>query len=824
MDRREWMKYCSVVSGGAALSALGTNKLMAMPISANAPSTEIEEIHIINFSHTDFGYTDLPSSTWDYHVNNIRLAMKYIEETKNYPQEARFKWTLEALWILERFWEGATPEEKKKFDTYVSEGLIEVTAMPGNLTCSFGSYEWKMEMDRLSGFLKKYDVVSAMQGDVNGLQYGLIESLLNRGVKQMVMGLNTYNGGNPMPTPSFFWWEGISGKKLLINNTESYSCYDYFNAAEWRRGPVPNRYDVWFNPPTGNDIFSSRKEDILATFERLKPRLENLKKNGYSHRLLQLSVTNNWTIDNDQPCRQLSEFVKTWNEMGLKPKLVLTTPKSFLRQITPELSQNISTVKGDWCDWWADGIASAPFELSVLQAAKRRNMDIGNALVYLKNKDASLDKQIKQLSRDLLFSAEHTWASYDSVPRPYSERTVGTQYQKFEIVLRASEDSKRIQADIIRQSERFRPLTRTNFIEVLNPGKEGRSGWVELSARAFRTAANGVREASSGQFYPFEQTLASEWAGSNGSSVPPADFPNDVWPYFPEKYRFYLENLEPGASKRFELVNETNDLKKTVKSSKFFKVETDQFGSVKNVVFTPLNKLIFDENSEYRPAQLIIERPREKYSRDAIAYRTLKKKDIDYSSLKVTESSSKESFYAQRFSTVLEEPFAKRVEQQWDIMENIPRIEITTTIWLNENIDPLAVYIAFPFNLNAPKAFYDALGTEVQVGVGQMPNSCGEYQNVHNGVSYRSSEMNLAISTLDCPLAIFESIQRGSKRTAFSPKNGHFFNMICQNYWTTNFTILYPTKLVVKHIIDFGKPGENLLPIKGNELWAYPSI
>lgn len=824
MDRREWMKYCSAISGGVTFSTLGANNLIYNSESPANPALDVEEIHIINLSHTDFGYTDLPSSAWDYHVNNIRLAMRYIDETKNYPPDSRFKWTMEALWILERFWIEASLEERDRFDKYVNEGLIDVTAMPASLTCLVDSYEWEREMDRLSGLLKKYKVQVAMEDDVNGLPYGLVDSLLKRQVKYMLMGTNLYSGGTPVPAPSFFWWEGASGNKILMYNGETYANgFNYFNAKEWRRGPVPNRYDVWFNPPSGNDIFSSEKEDVKVSYEILRGKLDALKKAGYAHRLLQLSFTNHWTMDNDLPCRQLSEFIKTWNEMGLLPRLVFSTPSAFFNKMVAELPPDLLTLKGEWCDWWADGIAASPFELALLQGAKRRNRDIGSSLAYWGGSNAAIEKKIDELSHDLVFAAEHTWASYDSVAHPYNERTVGNHYQKFEVVLRADENSKRLRADIIRGSNQYKPLSQTNFFEAFNPGMETRSGWVELSARAMRMQVNGAEEIGSGKFFPFEQTLESEWASGKGASEPPKDFPNDVWPYFPGKYRFYIENLHPGERKKFKLVNNTAHVS-SVSSGRYFTVVTDNSGSIRNLLYTPLNKNVFDGLAGYLPGQLVVERPQGKYVRDAIANRSLNQASIVHTSPVVSEYSKVDSFYAIRYLVVLEEAFAKRIEQQWNIFANIPRIEITTTIWMKENIDPIAVYIAFPFNMKSPKIFYNSLGNQVQVGVGQIPNTCGEYQNIQNGASFQNEEFSLAISTPDCPLGIFESIQRGKTRKTFSPKNGYFFNMVCQNYWTTNFAILSPTKLVVRHILDFGNSGEIVLPVAGEEIWAYPCV
>ncbi|MEN8226809.1 MAG: hypothetical protein ABFS38_01550 [Bacteroidota bacterium] len=786
---------------------------------------KIEEIHLINLSHTDFGYTDLPSSAWDYLVKNISLAMDYCEETKNYPFEAQFKWTVESIWVLEQFLNQASTDDILRFDQLVSDGLIEVTAMPGNMSCLVGAYEWENELDRLSFIYEKYKPCVAIQNDVNGIPLGMIGSLQKRNVKYMVTGSNPYSGDIPVPASSVFWWKNNENQRILFYLGEGYAeAYDYFHEKEWRRGPVPNRYDLWFNPPTGNEIFSSDKKDVLASFDILKSKLEKLIRQGYLYSVMQMSFSNQWFIDNDLPCRQLSEFIKAWNELELQPKLVFSTPAHFFEKVSGEISPQLKTIHGEWCDWWADGIAASPSEVAILQAAKRRNVDIGNAIKLMDASTPSLTKQITELNHDLTFASEHTWGAYDSVARPYGERTKGNHGQKFDYFYRADENSKRIKAEIIRNSESYKPFSRTRTIEVLNPGLKTRSGWAEISAQGLRFKANGAMDINTGQFYPFEETLASEWGTLEGSSLTPQDIPNDVWPFRPAQYRFHIENLHPGQKRKFELVQIDKPSVRRVHQSQFFDLVTEpKTGAIKNVIYKPLNKSLFDENSGYLPGQLVLERPHGDYSRNAIAERKLEQENLKETVPEVVEKLNLDSKYAIRFKTVQKERFAKRIEQQWDFFDHIPRIEITTTIWMKENLDPIAGYFAFPFDIKSPKAFYHSLGALVQVGTDQMPNTCGEYNTIQNGVSYQGVDISLAISTPDSPLGIFDSIVRGKKRTTFIPQTGHFYNIAFQNYWITNFSVLYPTKLVIRHIIECDAPGTNVLPTANNEFWTYPA-
>ena len=140
------------------------------------------------------------------------------------------------------FWNGSgtklTNAEKALFDSYVRDGSIEVNFMPGNMSCMVGRHEWEKELDRLKFFHKKFVPQVAMQDDVNGLPYGMIESLTQRDIRFVSMNANLYSGGVPIPAPSLFWWNGANNQKILMHSGEGYNeGYFYFHTREWRRGP-----------------------------------------------------------------------------------------------------------------------------------------------------------------------------------------------------------------------------------------------------------------------------------------------------------------------------------------------------------------------------------------------------------------------------------------------------------------------------------------------------------------------------------------------------------------------------------------------------------
>ncbi len=98
----------------------GRKELLRKTIQAQAivPRT----LYFIHHSHTDVGYSHLQSEVEKIHTKNIYDALAMIEKTKSLPEEARFKYNVEALWDVENFMKNASAQDKKSFIKAVQEG------------------------------------------------------------------------------------------------------------------------------------------------------------------------------------------------------------------------------------------------------------------------------------------------------------------------------------------------------------------------------------------------------------------------------------------------------------------------------------------------------------------------------------------------------------------------------------------------------------------------------------------------------------------------------------------------------------------------------
>ncbi|MDO5552246.1 MAG: hypothetical protein Q4G68_00665 [Planctomycetia bacterium] len=813
ITRRDLLKL-GVLAGSPLLLPLGT--LLAEEDAAPDTGQEVElhirEVWLTNETHTDFGYTDLPSTVWQMHSEYLQCALKYCRETEGYPEDARFKWTVESLWTLERFLNEAAVEERKLFDEFVERGQIEVTAMPGNMTCLVGRHEWEKELDRLDHFYKTYCPTVAVQNDVNGLPWGMVESLWNRGIRRLAMGVNGMR--TPVAVPSFFRWQGAKGPaELLVWNGLHYAQgYYYFHDEEWRRGPLPSAASIWYNRPDGNDVFSSAPDALRRSHEILLRKLSELAPEVRRQGRIMLPVTNLRTIDNDYPCRQLSDFVRAWNEQGLQPRLVFSTVGKFFDVMESQAMASATALRGDWSDWWGSGVASTPVELGLLQEARRRSTDLALARTLAGKKEDRLTRLEANLNHDLVFAAEHTWGSFESVRLPYSEKTRGCLLEKQAPFYRASESSRRIVSRILEQRDDYMPFSRTRTFKVSNPGSQMRSGWVNLPQSAFRFVANAARDCATGELFPLYDVQVE-----NDAIAGVGGWCNDM-----VLRRFPIYNLAPGEIRKFELVQQEVNTCRQTRSQWFLPVLDTKTSVLKNVEYRPRGIRLFDEEG-CGPGQILIERASDgERLRGRFFDHRLEEGDVVATLSEPGPANPCENPYVLEYKVIQTESLAKRIEQVWRFHNTIPRMELETTVWLGEIQEPVAASVAFPFAGQGMRCWYDSMGAATEVGRDQLPDSCAECHTIQGGVCFHGNDRKIALTSFSAPLGVFETIRRTGPQLPFIPANAHFFSLFLETFWPTNFSVVYPCKIILRYAIEVGLGQTPVVPIENDELWTWP--
>ena len=357
----------------------------------------VREILISHHSHTDVGYTHEQPIFWELQARYIQQAMDLIERSLDWPQDAQFKWTCEVTAPVLYWLETAEPDEVQRFAAYARSGHIEVTAFFCNLTplCDLEElHRLLLPIARLRRELG-IPIRTAMNSDVNGLPWPLVDLLLDSGITAVTMAINEHMGGAPLRRPNAFWWVGPSGRKILAYNGLHYGYLQSFGLGEAPVHEAHPRIVEWLEShPVIKDL------PVLY---------------------VQNTRLDHW--DNNGPSEKLAPFVREWNEAGLLPRLRLVTPSEAIERLAALPAELLPEVPGDWHDYWNFGAGSSVEPLRI----NRRSRRFLHAAAVIASFHGTLKRRDLELFRDawvnLMLFDEHTWGAWTSIRQPDSELT-----------------------------------------------------------------------------------------------------------------------------------------------------------------------------------------------------------------------------------------------------------------------------------------------------------------------------------------------------------------------------------------------------------------
>lgn len=366
----------------------------------------IQEVLLIHHSHTDIGYTHSQPVVLELHKRFIELALDAADETRTWPEDCRFKWTCEVTGITVPWWRQASGGDRERFLAAVRRNQFEVAGLQWNITPLVDD-RMLLKLLEPVHYLRDQGIPirSAMNSDVNGAPWGLVDALLDHGIEHFSMGVNEHYGYAPQPRPRGFRWESPTGRRLLVWNGLQY----------------------W----TAANIHMRIPESIEAVSEAMPAFLQVWEERGYPYSFLPVQVTTASAPDNASPDPDLPRFVRDWNAASPGVRLRMATLTEMFERLKSETE--IPTVRGDWTDWWNFGSGSTARETS-LALEGQRLLGISEQLqAWPGAAFPRQSAQADQAQQDLALYTEHTWGSDRSVsipdsPETEAQRAVKTTY------------------------------------------------------------------------------------------------------------------------------------------------------------------------------------------------------------------------------------------------------------------------------------------------------------------------------------------------------------------------------------------------------------
>ncbi len=138
-----------------------------------------------------------------------------------------------------------------------------------------------------------------------------------------------------------------------------------------------------------------------------------LEERGYKYDFCPLGVSGCLT-DNGAPNEDMGKLVQKWNELyGDKIEVRITTLEDFFSRVEREA---LPVYKGDFTDWWADGVQLMPNAVMVFREAQRMFVTAQNLNKALNVLD---EKLVDECAYALIMFAEHTWGYLNSIWEPH---------------------------------------------------------------------------------------------------------------------------------------------------------------------------------------------------------------------------------------------------------------------------------------------------------------------------------------------------------------------------------------------------------------------
>jgi alpha-mannosidase len=325
----------------------------------------IKHLYLVPHSHTDIGYTHPQPIVFELHRRFLEEAMDLADATAGRTDGTAFKWMIEVSGTALDWWRHASNTERDRFLAAAKAGRVEVGAMRWN-QAHLSDHHMLIEAMEPVRILREAGVPirSAMNTDVNGVNWGVVDVMLDHGIENFSMAINEHFGHAVRPRPQAFNWESPSGRKLLVHNGLIYGV----------------SVSGWLGIP--GDI----KKSLTAV-----PRLVDVL-----------------------------EHVRYFNAQSKSVRVHIATLSEALDRLRQEDLSSIPTLRGDWPDWWTFGSGGTMRETAVTLAGERALRDAQQLAAWSPKRPVRAAVLESRAAEALALYVEHTYTADRAAKRPDS--------------------------------------------------------------------------------------------------------------------------------------------------------------------------------------------------------------------------------------------------------------------------------------------------------------------------------------------------------------------------------------------------------------------
>jgi hypothetical protein len=724
--------------------------------------TTIKTLYVVNHSHTDIGFTDYQDLCFRQHAEFIDAAMDLIEATADYPAEAHYTWICEITGMTEKYLRQASPEQRERFARLNREGSIGVAGMQYNLTPLLTPEQMIRSLYPVRRLRDEYgiEISAAMQCDVNGISWMYADLLPAMGIDFLTMSVNPFRGGVPKPWPCGLWWESPTGQKLLA----------------W------NGYHYLF----GRSIAKQEVDKIEA-------------REDWPFDFMYCQSTHPVRVDNGPPDPRMADFVRDWNAKGNTPRIEFTTPAAFGKVLRERYADQLPTWRGDWLDWWSDGVASSAYETGVSRATHEliptaEALGAWSAATGTCPWDTARADHL--LEQTTLYD-EHTWGAFASIERP-QDRWVKAQWnRKANFAYTASSEAH----DLVARG------TGALAHKVATFGPDGMFNLGDLDPNeAYPTPTNS--DVLVINALPWQRTVLVDEPEIRGQAAPAGVldcfFARDVsWGGLrPESPKRKISGEVPGYGFAFlPVANASSDglvAEPNVIANEHYRVRIDPAtGALAEWVDLATGHNYAGSYNGYGIGQYVYETVDSPDQRNALYVGDFSAPDFGYRKFDtpfvretVTSVTVEEPvvFDGEVAITVhVEAPGVKGARCTYRLRRGERVLDVDWLLDKEHHPDVEAVLIAFPFALDGATFRADINGLPITPEDDQIHGTVRDWYPVGRWVDVSDDQRGATLAPLEAPLVHLGGITTGRWQETLEPEGPTIMSWALNNHWMVNF-------------------------------------
>jgi hypothetical protein len=743
----------------------------------------IRELLLLHHTHTDLGYTHPQPVIWELHDRYLDEAIDLCEQTADWPEPCRMKWTCEVTGTFLHWLERASEAQVCRLHALARNGQISFGAMWAHWMLPLPQDLFIESLQPVRRIREQFGapVSVAIQHDVNGIPWSAVDILNDAGIPHLLMGINIHMGGFPLRRPMAFRWAGPSGRTLLAFSGEHYNTFS--REAGFRA--------------SGNDL--DRAERGLQKYFTL------LVRKGWEHDFAFLTATHPFMDDNGPPNPELPGFIRRWNQEGRTPYIRLVTPEQLFQKLRTLPESALPVHRGDWTDYWVSGSGSFALETAMM---RRAHAAWSSSRTLAASTGVQLDPRAEaEALRHILIAHEHTATAFCSTAalgpsRRMEPFLVAEQWNhKAAYCASALSWGRLLRRDAL-DAVAGNPVQARQATGLLafNPSDMPRRVCVRVP-RDLVAGEDALLAGTKHRLDVIEDLLGnrtSDWVGP--LDLPPRGVSKWSFRELPRAQVASDVREEKGSVEsrhfvlRFDPVSgRILSLQHCASGRECVDADNDWefFGPVRETVGTPSAEAHAAGDLRYDLFQ-VTERTFQRVHDDEILWnRNWLARHERAELVRVATRVDPEGAHLVRAFRLA--GVEGELEQTVTLLAHEPRVRFEAYFNKGNVTDPEALYFTFPLQMPQSQMYFDAGGQATAFDADQLSGACRDWLATGNWVAVASAEGCITLACPDAPLWQVGGFNYGrGVKSAAGLNQALLLAWPMNNYWNTNFRAAQP--------------------------------